>query len=1219
VTRITVSPVQHITPINMSDQHSLSVFKCTFCADSIDGGPQKNLAHLKEKHTDSLPDRSVMTATALGDWGLARCECNAVFTIKGLGKHEKNCLRSGNKRKSRDKDGGSSKTKRRRVEPQSLPQPTIVFPLGAPPVVTAPRGLPAFVPGVSDFCDVECALCQMPLLCREAETLECKHAFHSRCIANSEDFLSGECLSCVSGEHLQADPVRRSQIVIDEGKDDSGLFTGDAVPQSLIRIASHGRIPRTLPNGAARKLFGLLQHKSMRDFNGKCETHAGPSAIAESLERLYRLPDLVLSVGNRTHKQMAKDIRYRLGNKQVREEIGATFCDELGLFHQENREDEVPSFAKASIETDPLLSKVRRAMKCVRVGDPKSRRKAVQMLQSEGLKEFTPDVVHAFKQKFPPPNANAPIPPLPDSVLTCIVDEDTLKSVLKLNGGNVCPGPSGTTAQHRMCLMDDPIWWKDYCTFIQYIINGELPEPCRDILLAKTGLAGNKPLTDDPRPIGVQETDYKIARAYLNFGVTKPFAQKHLLPLQLAVGESAGVEKAVGRMVAALQASEVDSDIVVLKVDVKNAFNELSRARLLDLYMKHPELAPLLPFLHWTYRSPSHVLLRKPDNDIVSVLSQDGLNQGDLGGSFDFSATVHEPMVTAIRTAVAKEGNCQISQQGPDHMPMKGVVAAAITDDLTLALPLKIAIEFLKVLGPELERVNLKVNLHKTQLLWIHDRPIDPISQSELDDMKVIVKTTFIVFGGIPVCKSYNEQFVIDFLQEKIRSYKDLFDGLGHEAMHPQIGSILLRESAQLVSSHILRCIPPQATEDYAYNLDVLIKDCVCKHMRLSGWADLSRNTQVQIELPLREGGGGIKSQSDLRSIAFYAASATIAKDQVLVFGPGSKPSSVIETLDLCEADMLTQGIPQESIRPTDKCFYTHFLNPNTSTHKFQHILTTERDKRKRERLVNNSKLKIDKVRLDSCKGPGASAWLLVLPDRYETSLSPAEYRIASRIRFGIDPIETGPICCPRKGCASIDQGKDKLHPLVCRFSRSTHRSSQHDSIGQVMGAVFRRHSCNVSIEPQLPNGKNVGDRCDLRVTLGQKQWYIDNTVVQVQCKTALSRKNGKYVEDRIKAKRDHYEQAVEALGAKFGVFAVESFGGWTGEAYGIMRSIVGEIINQVGLSSSEVHSLHYDLYSHISVAVQRGQARTILREYQHSVRSIAGQGRWWRSDVVVG
>ncbi len=98
--------------------------------------------------------------------------------------------------------------------------------------------------------------------------------------------------------------------------------------------------------------------------------------------------------------------------------------------------------------------------------------------------------------------------------------------------------------------------------------------------------------------------------------------------------------------------------------------------------------------------------------------------------------------------------------------------------------------------------------------------------------------------------------------------------------------------------------------------------------------------------------------------------------------------------------------------------------------------------------------------------------------------------------------------------------------------------------------------------------------------------------------------KTGKYVGDRIRAKKCHYGQAVRALGAKFGVFAIESYGAWSVEAYSIIRSIVGEIINQVGLTSSEVHLLHHDLYTHISVALQRGQARTILREYQHSVRS---------------
>jgi hypothetical protein len=129
-------------------------------------------------------------------------------------------------------------------------------------------------------------------------------------------------------------------------------------------------------------------------------------------------------------------------------------------------------------------------------------------------------------------------------------------------------------------------------------------------------------------------------------------------------------------------------------------------------------------------------------------------------------------------------------------------------------------------------------------------------------------------------------------LEDKILSYKDLFDGLGHAAMHPQSGSILLRDSAQLVSSHILRCIPPVATEDYAVDLDMLVKDCMCKHMRLSGWADLSANTKQQIELPMRHGGGGLKSQYDLRSLAYFASSAAIAKDQAPCSDKDLSPSA---------------------------------------------------------------------------------------------------------------------------------------------------------------------------------------------------------------------------------------------------------------------------------------------------------------------------------------
>eukprot|EP00731_Ephydatia_muelleri_P007475 Em0003g1723a len=150
---------------------------------------------------------------------------------------------------------------------------------------------------------------------------------------------------------------------------------------------------------------------------------------------------------------------------------------------------------------------------------------------------------------------------------------------------------------------------------------------------------------NDIRPIAVGEVLRRLTGKCL-CTLTKHTDTEFFQPLQLGVACPSGTEKVIHGLRTCMEEHWEDDDFAVVKVDMRNAFNLVSRQALLDQCAIHfPEL---LPWTSWCYGS--HPLLWNP---LGHLSSQSGVQQGDPLGPLFFSLVLRK-----ITMAIATDDDC---------------------------------------------------------------------------------------------------------------------------------------------------------------------------------------------------------------------------------------------------------------------------------------------------------------------------------------------------------------------------------------------------------------------------------------------------------------------------------------------------------------------------------------------------------------------------------
>ena len=143
----------------------------------------------------------------------------------------------------------------------------------------------------------------------------------------------------------------------------------------------------------------------------------------------------------------------------------------------------------------------------------------------------------------------------------------------------------------------------------------------------------------DVRPIAIGEVLRRLTSRCL-CAMVKSKAADYFSPHQLGVACPGGAETMVHSLRACVDRHWEDDDFVVLKVDLRNAFNNVSRQAVLD--QCHSHFPELFPWVSWCYSHPTNLW-----HPLGSLSSTSGVQQGDPLGSLLFSLVIH-PVIIGI-------------------------------------------------------------------------------------------------------------------------------------------------------------------------------------------------------------------------------------------------------------------------------------------------------------------------------------------------------------------------------------------------------------------------------------------------------------------------------------------------------------------------------------------------------------------------------------------
>lgn len=549
------------------------------------------------------------------------------------------------------------------------------------------------------------------------------------------------------------------------------------------------------------------------------------------------------------------------------------------------------------------------------------------------------------------------------------------------------------------------------------ILSGEVPSSICPYFYGASLTALMKK-TGGIRPIAVGTTWRRLSAKIACRRVASVLSNL-FLPNQLGVGIPNGAE--AGAHAARIYYTSRHNGVrVFLKIDVKNAFNEIRRDALLrKVKSTVPEI---YKFVEQCYRLPTNVYYRE---HVIS--SQRGVHQGDPLGPALFCLVVQD-IISSL-----------------EDLDLN----IWYLDDGTIAgSPNNVLKAFRKIIILAQE-IGLELNYAKCEL---------SILSFESDESKLEIEHQFkSIAAGIQTMKPENE-FLLGSpltdaasticLNKKILDLQNLTKRLKNISMHSAY--YLLRISIttpRLI--FFLRGSPMWRNESGLSQYDEVLKSSIESIFNI----ELNDNAWIESSLPIKKGGIGIRHASDIALPCFLSSLYNVSAllDQLLPENYRQVDMTKVESEDhWCRK---FGELPEESLRIYQGVWESYEIN------------------QKIEILEHQLNVAVDKARFLANTSKESGAWLHSLPSpQLGTHLNNDEFRISIGLRLGAAIVQ------PHKCVCGTKVNKYGRHGLSC--SKASGTLPRHGSGNDLIQRALRSAEIPCKREPTGCSRKD-GKRAD--------------------------------------------------------------------------------------------------------------------------------------------
>jgi len=864
-------------------------------------------------------------------------------------------------------------------------------------------------------------------------------------------------------------------------------------------------------------------------------------------------------------------------------------------------DDYVRPFLRSTVAAgDPSQQAAKRAQHHVRKGHL---RKAAQVLYStDTMADLTqPEVQAALRALHPALPADSDVPLLPaDSPLVILEDDEVMAQLLRRSDNGSASGPSGWGGNMISSLAESDICRAGIIALLKDIVNGNLPERARELLLACRAVALNKP-TGGYRPIAVGELFYRLAGVIVVRKVTGAAATL-FAPHQYGVGVPSGAE----RILHSLQHTLTDTRAkrALLKVDIANAFNACDRARVLRELYATPQLSPMYRMADFGYAAPSELLLQRCEGH--SIPSSNGVRQGD-------------PLSAVLFCLYMRPILAQVSQHA-------AVQVYAFFDDINVVGTPDEVMKALSLLQKLLPEASLQCNTSKSHFAWFHqdEAPLLRSVRDTLAEHNIHLHEEWLDVVGAVVGKDE------DAIREGIAAMFDSDDGrnaffyrLQLDLLSVQSALLILRQCAVPRMNYLLRCLPPPCIVQQAEAFDDQILHAAKMKLGLhvdEGWDETSRILQAK----LRHGGFGLTSAARTSPAAYLGSVAAVSSAPA--FTAYRKDASPLPSDALLhgwiDSSMaaITTATPasSEHLPSTASSFFQHFSKPSSSS-SLQHTLSSQASQHSFQASLDRAHQmrKTDGgaalAHAKATSAPRAWAWKMVIPTTKELELTDLQYRMSARLNLRLHPV-TGaaslpPDCplCHQRGAISADL----WHFLSCRKQQGGGQIHRHDDVVRALYHIALVLGVQAVREPTGLHAED-GRRPDLQLVLPGRHILTDVAVCHPLGRGALNSGKGLrttgVAKNKEAQKRQRYCETAKQQDAEILPFVVETCGGMAPDAIRLLQ-ILGEA-GQEHLAMWPREVVVRQLLGAVAIAVQRGVATMYLAGYERAVAQLGGGER---------